>query len=155
MKEFTTTARIIQPGEIEVHEGQGRQKFYALNPHRGGKRHIGTLIGATYEKTAQILRKPEPSLALTAPELEAVQVLGGQFVRVIVNNSETYAISTADFVRHAERFVNPFYGHQMRVPLRYWASTSRTAKRNALVDNPKIEREGFELPRDRQLRLFG
>lgn len=126
---------ITLAGRIEVKRTKKGVRFYAFNHTRGRRLHIGTLKGATYEKVSVILRQPEPSLALSQTELKAVQEESGKFIRFIVDG-KTYAISTADFARHAERYYNPGYGPQWRVGLRHFDFSNTTAKRNSITDNP-------------------
>lgn len=149
---------ITLAGKIETQEVKGKLKFYGFNHQRGKRLHIGTLIGATYEKVAVVLRQPEASLCLSQTEHGALQDAGGLFVRFIVDKAQTYSISLTDFTRNAGRFYNAGYGYQLRVSLRHFAFSNTVAKRNAQTDNPRIASGALtSLPihKIEQLSLFG
>lgn len=142
-------------GQISVQEGKKGLEFFAFNHQHGEPLHIGTLSGSTYEKTAPILNKPEPSFCLPHSELAAVEQAGGRFIRFIGRGRPgTFAISLADFRRLAVPYHNPAYGEQWRVPLGMFQRTDKVSKRNAMVDSPPIEREADPI-REKQLTLLG
>lgn len=144
-------------GEIETRPGKrGGIEILAMNHERGRRVSVGTVKGSVFEKgNAAILRQPEPSFCLSKPELEAAKDAGAKFLRIVTSSKQTHSISIEDFERHAERYYNAYYGEQIRCPLRFFVFADTAATRNAVLDNPKIEREAEPLPRDRQLSLFG
>src|SRR5215217_8873732 len=114
----------LQAGKIQVKEGKKGIEIYAYNHEHGRPLHVGTLIGRTYEKTAPILQKPEPSFCLPQSELGAVIEQGGEFIRFIGRGRPgTYAISVTDFQRHGEPYFNQSYGPQIRVALTQFSYT--------------------------------
>jgi hypothetical protein len=148
----TTNARA---GKITVKEGRKGIEFYAFNFQHGKPLHIGTLIGRTYEKTAPILQKPEPSFSLPQSELGAAIEQGAEFIRFIARGAiGTYAISVTDFQLFAQPYYNQAYGPQMRVSLGNFSHTSKVSKRNAHIDNPAIEQAGPLIKQEKQLGLF-
>lgn len=143
-------------GKIEVQESKKGLKFFSFNHQRGKLCHIGTLKGRTYEKAAQVLRQPEPSLTLTSMELEAVKEAGGQFVRFIINNAQTYSIDVLTFTNNAVKFYNPSYGYQLRVSLKYFQFANAYTKRTAATDNPVLPSGSLiEHVQEKQMPLFG
>lgn len=140
-------------GEIETRPGKrGGIEILAMNHERGRRVSVGTVKGSVFEKgNAAILRQPEPSFCLSRSELEAAKDAGAKFLRVITPTKQTHSIEIEDFERHAERYFNAFYGDQLRVALRHFVYSSEAAKRNAVLDNPVIERPQ---DRTRQLSLF-
>jgi len=147
-----------QAGKITVREGKKGIEFYAFNHQRRKQLHIGTLAGSVYEKTAPILEKPERSFCLPQSELAAIEREGGQFIRFIARGAVgTYAISLEDFKLYGERYFNPGYGPQIRVPLtRFPSHTPKVQKRNSITDNPPLEvPRDIIKPREKQLTLNG
>ena len=145
-----------QAGKITVREGRKGIEFYAFNHQRRKQLHIGTLAGSVYEKTAPILEKPEPSFCLPQSELAAIEQEGGQFIRFIARGAVgTFAISLEDFKLHGERYFNPGYGPQIRVPLtRFPSHTPKVQKRNRITDNPPAQVTAPIIkPREKQLSL--
>jgi hypothetical protein len=129
----------LRAGEIQIREGKKGKEFFAFNHEHKKPLHIGTLSGATYEKTAPMLRKPEPSFCLPSSELSAVERAGGLFIRFIARGSVgTYATSLEDFKRHGEKYFNASYGSQVRLALKFFQYSPKVAKRNPIVDNPVI-----------------
>jgi len=144
----------LRAGKIQIREGKKGREFFAFNHEHKKSLHIGTLSGATYEKTAPILNKPEPSFCLPQSELTAIEQAGGQFIRFIARGSVgTYAISLDDFKRHGEKYFNAGYGYQIRVPLTKFAYSPRVTKRNAMLDNPVIATTEPIGPKVKQLGL--
>lgn len=155
MSRLDDTTTFTKTGEIRLEESKGKVKFFAFNHEHKKSLHVGSLIGVTYEKTAPMLRKPEPSFCLPSSELAAIEQAGGQFIRFIARGSVgTYAISLEDFKRHGERYFNAGYGYQVRVPVVKFAYSAKVAKRNPIVDNPVIETVR-DIVQDRQMSLFG
>jgi hypothetical protein len=145
----------LKAGSIQVQEGKKGLEFFAFNHERGKPLHVGTLSGLTYEKTAPLLRKPEPSFCLPTSELAAIEHYGGQFIRFVARGSiGTYAISLEDYKRHAEKYYNAAYGYQMRCSLKWLSYSPKVSKRNPIVDNPPVA-TSQPVIRDRQLSLFG
>jgi hypothetical protein len=154
MSEDTT---FHKAGQIQVREGKKGIEFYAFNFQHKKSLHIGTLIGATYEKTAPILQKPEPSFCSPQAELAAIEQAGGQFIRFIGRGRPgTFAISLEDFKLHGEPYLNPGYGPQIRVSLRHFAYSVKVGRRNAIIDNPPVMRnDPLEPVTIKQMSLFG
>jgi hypothetical protein len=129
-------------GKIEVKQGKKGTEFYAFNHQHGKPLHIGTLCGRTYEKTAPILQKPEPSFCLPQSELGAVIEHGAEFIRFIGRGRPgTFCISVQDFQRHGEPYFNQSYGPQIRVSLTCpkLQHSLKVQKRNSITDNPPVE----------------
>lgn len=142
-------------GDIQVREGKKGIEFFAFNHQHGKPLHIGTLSGATYEKTAPILQKPEPSFCLPQSELAALEQAGGQFIRFIGRGrSGTFAISVSDFKLHAEPYYNRAYGYQWRVKLSAFSYCAKVSKRNAQIDSPPLRVE-VDIIKEKQLTLLG
>jgi hypothetical protein len=143
----------LKAGQIQVREGKRGLEFFAFNHQHKKPLCIGTLSGLTYEKTAPMLHKPEPSFCLPTSELAAIEQAGGQFIRFIARGSVgTYAISLEDFKRHAEKYFNASYGYQLRVPVVKFSYSPKVAKRNPIVDNPPVIEQPLQI---RQISLFG
>lgn len=146
---------ISQAGKITVREGKKGIEFYAFNHEHKKSLHVGTLSGQVYEKTAPILRQPEPSFCLPMSELAAIEQQGGQFIRFIARGTVgTYAISLQDFKLYGERYFARGYGYQTRVPLTRFAYSPKVVKRNAILDNPPLETAGPIAPREKQMGLW-
>jgi hypothetical protein len=125
----------LRPGEIQVTEaGPGVFRFFAFNAEAQCTKHIGTVVGQTYEKVAAILRSPEPSLLLTVAELDAVIWTGAKFIRV--QKGGTFSISVEDFQAAKVEYFHQVYGRQWRVPLSAFQSSKGVQKRNPILDNP-------------------
>lgn len=143
-------------GEITTREGKRGIEFLAFNHEHKKLLCIGTLSGMTYEKTAPILQKPEPSFCLPTSELAAIEREGGQFIRFIGRGRPgTFSISLEDFKLHGEKYFNASYGYQVRVPLSKFAYSAKVAKRNAVTDNPALPVVAPLIKRERQMSLFG
>jgi hypothetical protein len=140
-------------GNISTEATKRGLKFFSFNHERRKYLHIGTLIGATYEKSSAVLRSPEPSLCVSESEFGAVQEAGGQFIRFIVGRSHTYSISVLDFARQAEKYFSAGYGDQLRVKLTAFSSIATVRPRNLIVDSPRLSQAKPIGPR--QLSLFG
>jgi hypothetical protein len=141
---YSNSTTITQAGKITVIEGKKGIEFYAFNHEHQKRLHVGTLSGAVYEKTAPILRQPEPSFCLPGSELAAIEEAGGRFIRFIARGTVgTYAISLADFKLHGERYFARGYGYQTRVPLTRFEYSPRVVKRNPVLETtaPLIRRE--------------
>jgi hypothetical protein len=147
---------IHKAGEIEVRQTRKGYGFYAFNHTHKKILCIGTIAGATYEKEAQVLQKPELSFCLPVAELNAVKAYDAQYIRIIPSNkSATYAISVTDFERFGEPFYNAFYGKQIRCALRYFQRSAKVVKRNPIIDNPPIEtHDPLAHPHEQQPSLF-
>lgn len=150
----TNQQYITNGGKIKIKETKKGTEFHGWNFQRQRMIHIGTLKGQVYEKgNVAILRKPEPSIALSQSEYGAALDAGAQFLRCIPpDKSTTYAISLRDFKANARPYYNPAYGPQIRVSLMMFQRISKVSKRNSMIDNPVIEREAELLPR--QMGLF-
>jgi hypothetical protein len=143
----------LRAGEIQVREGKRGLEFFAFNHEHKKPLCIGTLSGLTYEKTAPMLQKPEPSFCLPTSELAAIEKADGQFIRFIARGSVgTYAISVDDFKRHSETYFNAAYGYQLRVPVVKFSFSPKVSKRNKIVDCPPVE---TVQPLIRQISMFG
>ena len=151
----STFARNIKAGKIKIVEERGKVKLFAFNHQRRKQIHIGSVIGATYEKMAAILIKPEPSFLLNQAELGAIEEVGAGFIRIIpIDRSGTYSISVQDFKRHAQPYYNASYGPQLRCAKTWFESTPQVQKRNNFTDNPPLE-QIRDIVSEKQMSLFG
>jgi hypothetical protein len=146
----------LKAGEIQIKQSKRGIEFHAWNHERQRKIHIGTLIGVVFEKgNVAILRKPEPSIALSQAEYGVAVDHGVQFLRCVTPEKATYSISLENFKKHAESYYNPAYGPQWRCSLSFFSRTNKAEKRNAILDNPPLPQgEGYERPQPAQLPLF-
>jgi hypothetical protein len=155
MQQCTPNNQFIKAGEIEVREGKKGIEFYAFNFQHGKPLHIGTLIGRTYEKTAPVLQKPEPSFSLPQSELGAAIEQGAEFIRFIGRGRPgTFSISVTDFQSHGEPYFNQAYGPQVRVSLTRFSYTPKVQKRNSITDNPPLEVARDIIKPEKQMPLF-
>lgn len=145
-------------GEIRYEQHRGKIKVFSQNRERGGEVHIGTLLGTTFEKEANVLERPEPSFTLSPNELQVIGSCGAQILKVIPKNRPgTYSISLADFKAHAEPYRNAYYGFQHRCSLRYFQHSEKVSKRNPILDNPALPSGTLieHVERMQQIPMFG
>ena len=154
MSQIYDSTKQIKAGEIILKETKRGLEFHAFNFQRQRLLHVGTVIGATYEKVAPVLRQPEPSFSLPQSELAAVEECGAEFIRIVLpDKSMTYSIAVKDFRRHGEAYYNAHYGPQVRCALGAFQHTTKVGKRSPLLDNPPIPAVR-DIVQDRQISLF-
>ena len=128
----------LKPGEVKIVELAERTLFYAYNFEKDDVIQFGSTIGTVFEKPAPMLQYPEPSFCILPTELEAIKYSGAKYIRIL-SQGKTFCISVRDFEAHAVDYDHKNYGHQHRVPIKFFQVIFRVGKRNNSIDHPPEE----------------